>query len=402
MRPALPGGLLALQQRVVALGFLARLPRLFRRTAAVFRNRIAEHLFQARGGLRHILLGNVAARHRPIDETAGAQVGRVGMRPFAVPQRRGSPLVQRHMRERIHIVQAVAHRRHLAALVLYLHAAQHQQVVGGAVVIEAVAPGLLRLAQAVDPLPEEERVVAALVPAAARGEHIAVFPEIDVRAEIRLFGIGIVVEQRRPHEHGIREHIDVAGEGEETAGVGIGPLVALDDLPVGAHHRGAAAEDRETVLRIVVQHARAQDVVLPVAQLDHRSAELGQVLIDQVVQFPAGQHRFALKQLDVAEAVDDLVLHVPEGRVAGEIGAVVQESGFYGLARHLSIRLHLLEITGVEQAYQGIRLPGRGLGRQRQGGEKQRRTEDQSSFLTLRDHPCRENSQSPNRGSMMI
>ena len=222
---------------------------------------------------------------------------------------------------------------------------------------------------------EEERVLLALVPARAGREHVFVFPEIDGGAEIRPFAVGVVVKQVGAHEHGVREHVDVAGEGEQPAPVVVGPVHALDDLPVGAQHRGAALEDGEAVLRVVVQDARAQDVVLLVAQLDHRAAELREALVDEVVQLLAGQDRLALRQADVAEAVDDLVVHVPEGRVAGKIGAVVQEGRLHRLTREPAVHLHLLQEAGVEQTYQRIRLPGTALGRQGKRGEQKGREE---------------------------
>ena len=248
---------------------------------------------------------------------------------------------------------------------------------------------------------EEEQFLVALVPPAAGGEHVAVFPEIDFRAEVGPGCFGVIVQQGGPDEDRIREHVDVAHEREQAEGVGIGSVVALDDLAVLADHGRAAPEDGDTVLGVVVEDAGAQDIVALVAQLHHAAAELRQVLVDQVVQRLAGQHGLALHQLDVAVAIDQLVIHAPEGGVADEIGAVVQECGGNGLARHPAVRLHLLEVLGVQQAYQRIRLPGSGLGGQRQRADQQDRAENQS-FLTFSDHPFLEKSQSPNRGSMMM
>ena len=396
------GGQAALRDGVILQFFVALLRRFFGGPAAVRRDRVLQHLRLALLGQGDLVPVHIAPRLRPVDEALRPEVGRVRLRAVLVPQGHGGVLLQRHAGERIDVLQPVAQCRDAAALVLHLHAAEHQQVIRRAVIIEAVAPGFLALAQAVDVVAEEEGLVIALIPAAAGREHPAVLPEVDLRQEIGPRRLGIVAQLLRAHEDGVREHVDVAVEVEHVAGVLIGAFVALDDLPVGADHRRAAGEDGQAVLRVVVQGIGAEDIVPLVAQLDHAAAELREALVDQVIQLAAGQHGLALREADVAETVDEFLLHVPEGRVAGEIGAVMQESRVDGLARHTPVLLHLLQGDGVEQAYQRVCLPGILLGRQRQRCEQQGCEEDQSSFLILADHPFRENSQSPNRGSMIM
>ena len=195
----------------------------------------------------------------------------------------------------------------------------------------------------------------------------------------------------------------MAVEAEKAQGIGIGTLVALDYLAVGAAHGGAVAEDGKAVLGIVVENAGAEYVVLLVPEFDKRPAELGQVFVYVVIQLFAGEFGIALDHTDVAEEIDDLVVLAPEGSVALEVGAVVEENRVRGLAHQVLVNLHLLNIVGTEQAQKRIALLSC-LGRDARQGhlKKAPKGKNQSRFTIFFAHPLRLNSQSPNRGSMVM
>ena len=250
---------------------------------------------------------------------------------------------------------------------------------------------------------EEEYVGLALIPAAVRRKHVAFVPEVDVRGEPRLLDGRIVFEGGGLDEHGVGEHVHVAVEEEIFVGIQVAPVVALDDLAVLALHRRSAGEYRHAVARVVVKYVCAQYVLLLVAQLHDRAPELGEVLVNQIVQPFAGQLGLSLQQAHVAPAFDYAAVEIPHGAVADKVGPVMQEGGAHGLAHKPFRGLLLLQRLGADEAHEGILLPGAVLGRK----EKRRRNQKQSgkyqsSSLTFCAHPSRVKSQSPNRGSMTM
>ena len=143
----------------------------------------------------------------------------------------------------------------------------------------------------------------------------------------------------------------------EDLGLGVvGAVVALDQLAVLVAHRAAVLEDGDGVLGVVVQVAGAQGVAVLVLELDHGAPELGQVIVDEVVQLLAGQHRLVLQDADVAEGLDDMDVHVPVGRVADQVRLVVEEARRSDdLPVVAALLLDQLRGLGAHQAHKAVR-----------------------------------------------
>ena len=69
-----------------------------------------------------------------------------------------------------------------------------------------------------------------------------------------------------------------------------------------------------------------QGIVVLVGQLDYRSAELCQILLDQIGQLVAGKYGLFLKYADIAPCLNEFGLDIPESGITQEICVVVEET----------------------------------------------------------------------------
>ena len=242
---------------------------------------------------------------------------------------------------------------------------------GQLVEMKGVCPAFLSVRQAVDFIEEAEYFVLPVVGALAGGKHVGTAPDIDPVVEFGQALVAVIGQVLGLDEDRIRKHVDVAVK-VENLGFGIvGPVPAFDQLAVFVAHRAPALEDGDGVFGVVIQIAGAQGVEIFVLQLDHGAPELGQVVVDVVVQFLAAEYGFVLKDADMAESLYDVDVHVPIGRVTDQIGLVVKESRRTDDFAVVAVIL-LDELCGLRthQAHQTVRRLLAVLGRQREHGRK--------------------------------
>ena len=241
-------------------------------------------------------------------------------------------------------------------------------------VVQRVGPGFLVLREQVHVPPEEEQLVLAVIPAVVGGEHVVVLPHVRPVAEVRGVEVAAVLQAGSLHEGGVHVHVHLVIEDEQAGLRVVRAVQALDDLPVLVPHGRAVLEDGDGVLGVVVQVTGAQGVLVLVLQLDEAAAELREVVVHHVLQGAGAQAGAVLDDLDVADGVDDVRRHVPQGRVAQEIGVVVQEAG---RARHLAEAFPVpFDELGGFRAHEGhqrvfLLLAPRRNGRHPQGQRRQ-------------------------------
>ena len=221
---------------------------------------------------------------------------------------------------------------------------------------EAVGPGFLVRGHQMDAPAEEEQFPSAVVPAVVRREHVVALPHVGPVAEIGRVEVRAVFQAGGLDEDGVGEHVHLVVE-DEQAGLGvIGAELALDDLAVLVPHRRPVLENGDGILGVVVQVAGPQGVLVLVFQLDQRSAELGHVLVHDILEGLAGQLGPVLDDADVADGVADVRVDVPEGRVAEQVGVVVEEAGgAHHLAPAFAVPLDQLCGLGADKGHLVLR-----------------------------------------------
>ena len=247
---------------------------------------------------------------------------------------------------------------------------------------------------------EEEGFLQALVPAPVRRQHVVVLPEIYLLGEGRLAGTGFVVDAAAADEDGIREHVHVVPELEQAPLGIVGTVDTLDDLPVLVFHGGATGKEGQGVFGVIVEIMGAEGVAVLVFKLHEGSAGLDQIVVDHVIHLVGREDGALLHDAHVAPGVDYAGIHIPEGRIADEVGVVVKEGRVDGLAVVGPALLDEFEGFRLDEAHQTVPLLRFVLGRQ--AGAEQQRKGRKYYFLTFSFHPSREKSQSPNKGSMMM
>ena len=155
----------------------------------------------------------------------------------------------------------------------------------------------------------------------------------------------------------------------------------------------------------------AEGVAVGVFQLYQVSAELGHVVIYHILQGAGRELRVFLDDAYVSRGVDDIGLDVPEGRVAEEIGVVVQEfGGAHHLAEALPVLLDELGALGTQEIH-FLLVPlflGTGGISQSRRCERQQQHGDEPSMRALQYHclrafqTSRVNSHWENRGSITM
>ena len=273
-------------------------------------------------------------------------------------------------------------------------------------VVQGIRPGFLVFREQVDVFAEHEQLPAAVVPAVVGAEHLVVLPHVGGVAEVGGGKVAAVFQAGGFHERGVHVHVHLVVEHEQVCLGVVGAVEALDYLSVLVTHGRAILENGYGVLGVVVQVAGAQRVVLLVFQLHQRAAELGHVLVHDILQGFAGEPCLVLDNAHVSHGIDDVGAHVPKGRVAEEVGLVVEKlGGAHHLAVVLAVLLQQLGALGTDEPhFAGI---GRlGLQRQRRScqGQQQRRNlmGEVFSHYFLLFQASRENSHSENSGSMTM
>jgi hypothetical protein len=92
-----------------------------------------------------------------------------------------------------------------------------------------------------------------------------------------------------------------------------------------------------------------------VNQLDKSTSELGEVVVDEIGQFFAGEHSLFLKYADISPGIDDSRLNIPQCSVAKEIGIVVKKAGrSYDLSVAYAVDFHHLCRFGAQQKHKAV------------------------------------------------
>ena len=147
-----------------------------------------------------------------------------------------------------------------------------------------------------------------------------------------------------------------------------------------------------------------QCIIILVRQLDHRTSELGQILIDEICQFVARQHSLFLKNTHIAPGIDDFGLHIPIGCITKQICIIVQKAGrSYNLPVTRSFHIHHLCRLGTHKHDKTVLTLG--LSHEGQHGRYCKKYGYEISAHYLRNfaaQPLRSKSQSLNIGSMIM
>ena len=298
-----------------------------------------------------------------------------------------------------------------AGCISHLRVAEHVHLIRLTVEIQRIAPALLSVGEKMHLAGEEEQFFIALVPSGIGRKHVVLFPRIGIEAEQRLALRRRILQLGRLDEHRVGEHIDVMLEDELLyLGVVTAPE-ALYDLPVLVPHGTALLEDRDAVLGVVIKIGGPQGIVVLVLELNYAAAELGEVVVDEVVEIVACQFGLVLEDLDVTGGLDKAAVHIPQGRVTDEIGVVVQE---FGGAENLAVGNAALDDHlgrfGAHQAYETILVLRPDLCGQRQGRKEQNRSrkylpdgfQHRYSLRNFSFQPSRLNSHSLKSGSITM
>ena len=212
---------------------------------------------------------------------------------------------------------------------------------------------------------EEEQFLVTVVPPVVGGEHVVVLPHVRPVAEVCGVDVATVLQARCLHEGGVHIHVHLVVEDEQAGLRVIRTVQAFDNLPVLVAHGRAVLEDGDGVLGVVVQVAGAEGVFVLVFQLYESAAELREVVVHHVLQRAGTQPGAVLDDLDMADGVDDVRRHVPQGGIAQEVGVVVQETGgTCDFAETLPVLFNELGRPGTHQGYQRVFpvLGGNGCG----------------------------------------
>ena len=202
---------------------------------------------------------------------------------------------------------------------------------------------------------ERELLQIPFIDAGHRGKHIVVPPRVGACSENSDVGTCVVVQVISLHEDGVRVHVDIVRESECLEFGVIATVIALDDLSVFVPQGSTATEHGHTVFGVIVQIRGSQRVAVLVAKLDQRASELRQTLIDKVIQALAAQHGVVLDDLDVAECVDHVLVHIPQCGVTDQQGGIVLETGMpQSLSVALAIFLNLLQLVTAKKTHKTV------------------------------------------------
>ena len=290
--------------------------------------RVEEGIFAPLIGRVDFLLRILVTRHRAENHRIGSDEKRIHLVVLVLAVIGHGRTVQQVGHRRIgQVAQPVAKERRMVFRVEHADAREKLHFVRRTVTVGLRAPDFILLVHPIDVVPVAERAVLAGIPAAIRPDKGLVHPGMGLVPEDGLLLVGAVGQPVGLHQDRVHEQFDVLLEGK---GFGTGVVCSVksfDHIAVLGFHGAAVLEEGKTVLGVIVQLAGAETVSVLVEQLHQRALELGQAFGNQVGQLVARKHRFVLHQADVAVGLDDLGIHVPGGRIAEQVGIVVQEAG---------------------------------------------------------------------------
>ena len=183
------------------------------------------------------------------------------------------------------------------------------------------------LGQDVDILRESKLLQSPFVDSGHGRKHVVVFPSVGAGAESGDVGAGVVVQIICLDEDGVCVHVDIIREAECLELRIVVAVIALDDLAVLVPQGSSATEHGHTVLGVIVQVRGPKRVTVLVAKLHQRPPELCEILVYIIIQTLAAEHSVVLDDLDIAESVDHVLVHIPQRGVAYQQGGVVLETG---------------------------------------------------------------------------
>ena len=338
--------------RIVGSGGFGGLCGSFRSPLPVIHDRIVIDRLHSRFGILHGRIVQVAHLYAPVGKGVSPEPKGIGLALLVDYGHNRRVARQTQLRDRIGILEPAGKREHVPRRIHNLAPSPHLHVLGEPVVIQRIAPALLVLRHNMHILPEEELLGGPVEPSVIRRKHILMLPGVGPKPEIGRVLIRMVLQARSLYEHRIGEHIDVVHEREGLQLGIILPEPGLDDLAVLVPHRRPVLEDGDTVPGIVIQILRTEDILVLVLQLDQRPAELREVFIDYILKRLALQGSPVLDYLDMAVCENDIGLDIPEGRVAEEVGIVVEElRRSYDLSEILAVLLNEARGFGLKQHY---------------------------------------------------
>ena len=303
-----------------------------------------------------------------------------------------------YLRKTVGIINPVCKCGNAAGAVLNLSPAEHQNIIGSAVIIKRIGPDLLIFGSAMHIVGEKEGFLGPQIPSSQGRKHIPIFPKFYGSQEIGAVGGGFIIKQGGFYKDAVGEHIDVFAERKHFGTGIITAFYTLYNLPLAIAHRRPIGKISQRILGIIVKIMRAEGVVLAVFQLNHPAAALNEVFIYQINHPFAGENGFVLHHLHIAPGIYHLFLNLPNGRVADKIGAIVHKGSVDGAARIASLVLNQFYLLGLDKTYKAVLLLVI-LSRKIHGGK---RRDDKNYCLIFEAHPLREKSHSPKRGSIII
>ena len=302
--------------------------RLFR---TLGRQRVIEHIFQPPFRGTDFFLGHIATRHGIDIERVGPRIERIHDVILVLPVIHDGRVAgqQPALRERIgrrQILQVVAQIDALVDRVKHLGVLVEVHRAGSLVVVEHIAPGIVRRVEHEHVVGEVDHLVRAVIPARIGAQESVAAPHVGIPSEIGLPLLREVAHRLRLDLDRIEEEFRALFEREEPLLAVVGTLAAFDDAAVLVFERAAVLEHGHAVLRVVGQAVGTERVAVLVDQLDDLAAELGPALVDPVLHLLAFEHGLVLDQLHVAEGLDELGIYVPGSRVTEQISVVVEEA----------------------------------------------------------------------------
>ena len=132
-----------------------------------------------------------------------------------------------------------------------------------------------------------------------------------VLVEHRNPGFSVVVQRPRLHKDGVGEHVDIAIEIEALYLGIVSPLNTLDELSVLVLEGSSTGKGGYAVLGVVIKVPGPKCVLVLVLKLDNSATELGEILIDQIVELVTAQNRAVLDDLDMTYRLDNIIVDIP-------------------------------------------------------------------------------------------
>ena len=204
---------------------------------------------------------------------------------------------------------------------------------------------------------EQEYLPVPVIPPGVGAQHVLILPCNRAEAESGEIGIGVIFKLLSLHENRVRVHVDSTGESEGADLGVVGAVLAFDDLSVLVLHRSTAPECRHTVLGVVVEVSGAESILLLVLKLDQGTAELGQILIDEIIELVAAQNGLVLDDADIAECLYEIGVDIPDCSIADQESGIVVEAGISkSLPVAVARLLDLLEQVTSQKTDQAVCL----------------------------------------------